>query len=404
MNVNRQTGEVTDMVQVPAQLGALASSDQQRAIAEVQAALIIARANPRDHIRALDLILQDCTRQTLAEKATYNYARGGSDIVGPSIRLAECIAQRWGNMQFGVREIEQRDGESVVQAYAWDVESNTRREMTFTVPHVRDTKSGRKTLTDARDIYEMVANQGARRLRACILGVVPGDIVERAVEQAEETLKTKTPVTAERVTKLVEAFGHYGVTKDQIEKRIQRRIDAITPALMAQMIKIGNSLRDGMSTPADWFEGAGDPTTSGTRLVKMPHATTKMSDAAPADSTVISSPLAATTVQPPQQPPITLATPTLANDNGWDPSKVYHIVEVYQPDKTQNGYLVKTQEGFTARAYAKAGSTVVQALETAQASGVGVRLTGVYDGFVAAPLKVLGVEVIEEREPGSDDK
>lgn len=239
---------------------ALAGSDQQRAIAEVQAAMLIARMNPRDPIRAIEFIKQDCTRESLAKQALYSYARGGSDVSGPSIRLAECIAQRWGNMQFGIRELEQRQGESVVQAYAWDVESNTRREMTFTVPHVRETRDKRTRqrvsveLTDSRDVYELTANMGARRLRACILGVIPGDVTEAAVEQVEETLRTKEKVTPERVAKMVEVFAGYGVTREQIEKRVQRRLDAITPALMVQLRKIANSLRDGMSGPADWFE------------------------------------------------------------------------------------------------------------------------------------------------------
>lgn len=237
---------------------AVAASDQQRAIAEVQAALFIARANPRDPIRAIDLVRQDCTRPGLAERALYSYARGGQEVTGPSIRLAECIAQRWGNIQFGVRELEQRTGESVVQAYAWDVENNTRREVTFTVPHVRDTKRGRVRLEDARDIYELTANMGARRLRACILAVVPGDVVDGAVEQVEETLKAKIEVTPERVKKVLDAFANYGVTQKQVEKRIQRHASAesITPALMLQLLKIGNSLRDGMSVAADWFEPA----------------------------------------------------------------------------------------------------------------------------------------------------
>jgi hypothetical protein len=41
-----------------------------------------------------------------------------------------------------------------------------------------------------------------------------------------------------------------------IEKRIQRRLDAMTPALMVQLGKVYNSLKDGMSTIADWFEVA----------------------------------------------------------------------------------------------------------------------------------------------------
>lgn len=235
---------------------ATAHTDQQRAIAEVQAAMMIARANPRDPIAAMDRILNACTRPTLADSAVYTYSRGGSDVSGPSIRLAEAMAQSWGNMQFGIRELEQRNGESTVQAFAWDVETNTRREVTFQVTHTRHTKKGSYRVSDPRDIYEMVANQGARRLRACILAVIPGDVTEAAVSQCEITMKSKADTSPEAVQKIVAAFEPFGIAKEQIEKRIQRRLDAIQPAQVVSLKKIYASLRDGMSAPTDWFEFA----------------------------------------------------------------------------------------------------------------------------------------------------
>lgn len=48
---------------------AIAQSDQQRAIAEVQAAMVIARMNPRDQRASMDRILNACTRPSLAEVA-----------------------------------------------------------------------------------------------------------------------------------------------------------------------------------------------------------------------------------------------------------------------------------------------------------------------------------------------
>src|SRR5699024_1372946 len=156
---------------------------------------------PRDPVEAMDRILQACTRPTLAEGALYSYSRGGSEITGPSIRLAEAIAQAWGNTQFGIRELEQRNGESTVEAYAWDLESNTRQAKVFQVPHERHTQRGTTRLTDPRDIYELVANQGARRLRACILGVVPGDVTEAAVRQCETTLRTSADTSPEAIKK-----------------------------------------------------------------------------------------------------------------------------------------------------------------------------------------------------------
>ncbi|ERT12587.1 hypothetical protein [Photorhabdus temperata] len=229
--------------------------EQQRAIQEVQAAMIIAKKFPRDPIVAMDKILQACTRPTLAEGALYSYSKGGAAVTGPSIRLAEALAQNWGNIQFGIRELEQKNGESSVEAFAWDIETNTRQVKTFTVPHVRYTRNGKKKLEDPRDIYEIVANQGSRRLRACILGVIPGDVIEAAVGQCEVTLNSHADTSAEAIKKMVEVFkNEFGVTSDQIQKRIQCRVEAMRPAQMVQMKKIYASLRDGMSSIDDWFE------------------------------------------------------------------------------------------------------------------------------------------------------
>lgn len=231
-------------------------SDSQRAIAEVQAALVIAKQFPRNPIEAYDRVMNACQRPGLAQSAVYSYARGGTSVTGPSIRLAEMLAQNWGNIQYGIRELSSENGESTVEAFAWDVETNTRQTKVFQVPHIRYTRNGSKKLTDPRDIYELVANNGARRLRACILGVIPGDVVDAAVDQCEKTIHANADTSPEGVQKLVKAFEQFGVTKDDIEGFIQRRLEAITPANVVSLRKIFTSLRDGMSSAKDWFKNA----------------------------------------------------------------------------------------------------------------------------------------------------
>lgn len=226
----------------------------QREISEVQGMMTVAKRFPRNEQEAIDRIMLACQRPGLAETAIYSYVKGGTEITGPSIRLAEAIAQAWGNIAFGVRELEQKSGESIIESFALDMETNVRQVKVFTVKHIRHTKQGSYSLDDPREIYEMTANQGARRLRSCILGIIPGDIVEAAVDECEKTMKAKADTGPEATKKLLEAFAGLSVTKDQIEKRIQRRIDAITAAQIVSLRKIYNSLKDGMSTPPDWFE------------------------------------------------------------------------------------------------------------------------------------------------------
>lgn len=234
--------------------GALIDIEGQRAIQEVQAAMVIAQRFPRNPINAVDRILNACTRPTLAESALYSYSRGGSEITGPSIRLAEAMAQCWGNLQYGIREISQSNGESTVEAYCWDVETNTRQSKVFQVPHARHSRAGVKKLTDPRDIYETVANHGARRLRACILGVIPADVVEAALEQCEKTLHAKVDMTKDGLSKLAACFGELGISREMIEKRTQKRLESINAAQVIGLRKIYQSIKDGMSSPGDWFD------------------------------------------------------------------------------------------------------------------------------------------------------
>lgn len=241
---------------------ALAEAESQRAIQEVQAAMVIAKKFPRDPVQAMDRILNACTRPTLAASALYSYPRGGQEITGPSIRLAEAMAQEWGNMQFGIRELSAQNGISTVEAFAWDVETNTRQVKTFKVSHQRYSKAkGLTALTDPRDIYEHIANQGARRLRACILGVIPGDVTEAAVQQCGVTQSANVEVTAETIQKMLDSFkDEFGVTTEMIQQRIQKRPEAINAPQMLSLKKIFQSMRDGMSKPADWFEMGDDQT------------------------------------------------------------------------------------------------------------------------------------------------
>lgn len=252
--MNNQTIENNSLMTAPNQGSALVDVEQQRAISEVQGAIILAKKFPRDQIKALDRIITACQRPGLAEQALYSYSRGGTEITGPSIRIAETVAQNWGNIQFGIRELEQRGGESTIETFAWDMETNVRVTKTFQVKHERHTRKGSYKLEDPRDIYEITANQGARRLRAAILAIIPGDIIEAAVAQCEQTLRAKADTSAEALKKLVTAFETFKVSKTQIEKRIQRRLDTITPAQLVNLRKIYNSLKDGMSSSADWFE------------------------------------------------------------------------------------------------------------------------------------------------------
>lgn len=233
----------------------LAQASASREMEEVKGQIFMAKQFPRNVFQSEQRILDACKRPALAQTAVYRYPRGGQSVEGPSIRLAEVLAQNWGNLAFGIKELEQRPGESVAMAYAWDLETNVREEKVFTVPHTRKARGKIQKLEDPRDIYELVANNGARRLRACILGIIPGDIVEKAVEECNRTLtgNNKEPLK-DRIAVALNAFkDKYKVTQEQIEKRMGYNVSAFTERDYADLIKIFTSIKDGMSKVEDWF-------------------------------------------------------------------------------------------------------------------------------------------------------
>jgi hypothetical protein len=235
---------------------ALASVDEFRAIAEVQASMAIAKRFPRDEMAAYTRIINACKRPSLAEHSTYAYPRGGQTVTGPSIRLAEVLANSWGNVDYGYREVGSGPGYTDVEAFAFDKESNSRSCRTFRVQHKRSAKGRLVDLTDPRDVYELVANQASRRIRACILQIIPGDVTEEALKACETTIKKSggnVPL-ADRVRKMAVAFQEMGVKTEMLEARLGHKLDATIEQELIQLRRIYTSINDGAAKREDFFD------------------------------------------------------------------------------------------------------------------------------------------------------
>lgn len=247
--------ETATMTAMPTNVGQ--EVEKTRALQEVQAAIFMARQFPRDEFRAQKKIMEAAKRLSMAEKAIYCYPRGGQQIKGASIRTAETIAKHWGNLSYGIKELSQNSAEhsSEMMAYCWDLESNVRVERIFKVKHIRDTKGGGKLLTDQRDIYEKTANDGARRLRAAILEVLPADIVEDFLKACEKTMEgSSDKPLKERITDMLKKFEDYGVTQDMIEKKVGTKAENFIPKNIVDLGSIYNSIKNNFAPIEQYFD------------------------------------------------------------------------------------------------------------------------------------------------------
>ena len=135
------------------------------------------------------------------------------------------------------------------------METNAQSGQNFTNPHIREVGGKAKILTSQRDIYEINANMGARRLRSRILAILPTDLVDMAINECKKTLAgNNDEPLIDRVKKMIVAFGKIGVTQDQIEKRLGRKVDTMTVDDFTDYIGIYNAIKQGESKIAEWFE------------------------------------------------------------------------------------------------------------------------------------------------------
>jgi len=240
--------------------------ESQRAIAEVQGAMVMAKKCPRNKFVATEKILETCRRADFAKTALYRYPRGNESISGLTIRAAEVILNAWGNAIAELLEISQADGESEWMARVWDLETGTQYRRSFRFRHERHTNAGTKILKDPRDIYELGANYGQRRLRALILELVDDDVVRAAEEQVRATLVASVggggKTLAEKSTAMVTQFNKHGVKVKHIEKFLGHSIEDLTAEEYADLATIFVGIKDKIADPADYFDLPKGTTTS----------------------------------------------------------------------------------------------------------------------------------------------
>lgn len=229
--------------------------EASRAVAEAQGKLLIAKKFPRNETEAFAKAIQSCQRPGLASKAFYSFPRGKETVTGVTIRFAEELARCYGNLDYGIKELSNSDGQSEMQAYCWDLETNTISLQNFTNKHIRESKYGNTELKSQRDIYELNANMGARRLRSRILAILPPDLVEECIQECRRTLAgdNSTPII-DRINKMVVAFQKIGVSKEQLEKRLNHTVESVTEEELVELTGIYNGIRTKETKVSEWFE------------------------------------------------------------------------------------------------------------------------------------------------------
>jgi hypothetical protein len=247
-------------VQQAPSLGSM-SAEEARAVAKVKAQFYVAKTSPRDVNERLNAIKKLCKIAEVAQNSEFSFPRGRTTVRGPNIRIAELIASNWHNFEYGITEINRGQGASLCEAYAIDMESNTAYRMQYVVPHRRDKNDsgggeGTVDLKTDRDIYEMIANMGSRRVREAILRVIPTFVVEAAMDVCRATkLETdqREPL-ADRIPKALSAWKDLGVTPAMIAAWLRCPIKDMIEQQYQDLKEIYRTIKANEGRVSDYFE------------------------------------------------------------------------------------------------------------------------------------------------------
>lgn len=230
------------------------SIEVERAIAEAQGQLTLAKRFPRDMNAAHAELMMACKSPAFAATAFYSKPQAGGRVEGPSIRMAEEIARVYGNIQYGNRELSRDDTKSEVEIFFWDMEKNNYVKRQKTVMHVIDTKEGPRKMRDQTQIDMKINNVASKEVRGLILAGVAKWLVADAVAECKKTIAgTNDEPLDVRVRKMTQAFAKYGVKPVHLEKYLGHTLDTVLVDELVDLQGTYNMLKDG--TPASELFG-----------------------------------------------------------------------------------------------------------------------------------------------------
>lgn len=221
--------------------------------AEIKATVLLAKRFPRSETVAYERILQACRRPSFAKETFYSFPRGTTNVTGPSVNLARELGRIWGNIRYGIDIIREEEDSRMIEAWAWDIETNTKISHQDEFKKLIFRKSKGWIIPDERDLRELTNRRGAIAIRNCLLQLLPKDVVEDAMKEAKRILKEKIEDPKSEIKKIMDAFRVLGVDVKMLESYLEITLDKITPDQIVELQGVYKSIKDGNSSVKEYF-------------------------------------------------------------------------------------------------------------------------------------------------------
>lgn len=214
--------------------------------AQIDVQISTAKAYPRD----LSVVLKNIeTYATMDEETAmecfYKLPRGGSYIEGISVRMAEIIANSWGNLRVQSRIVDNDGKVLTAQAVCHDLETNV-AVMTEVKRKITD-KNGR---TFNEDMQVVTGNAACSiAFRNAVLKVVPKAYTHRIMERVKQVSLGNAATLEKRRNGAIDFFIKAGVSKEQLLDFLNKsKVKEIDTDDVANLLGIATAIKEGDTT------------------------------------------------------------------------------------------------------------------------------------------------------------
>lgn len=220
--------------------------------AEIDIQIATAKRYPRDIHRALAVIKDIATLDTsTAEDCFYALRRQGTLIEGVSVRLAEIIANAWGNLRVQTQIIG-NDGKTITaRGICHDLEANV--AVAVEVKRRITDKNGR---TYSEDMQVTTGNAAsAIAYRNAVLKVVPKAVTSRVITEIKDVAMGKSIDLETRRKRMLEYYQKIGVSQAKILSYCHvNKVEQIDGSMIFELSGLKNAIKEGTTTVQQAFD------------------------------------------------------------------------------------------------------------------------------------------------------
>lgn len=246
----------------------------QQAVAMVQARYVMALKKPRDMDQVRQDLLKECRRPVFARVARYHKPIG-KGVEGPSIRFAETAVRCMRNLIVDTIVISNTRTERVIRVVVSDLETNATYTKDICVEKTversspkdgqeilsqRKNSRGNWTFTVAASEDDLLNKEAAlisKATRTCVLRLIPGDLMDEAMWQVQETLRNAAAKDPDGERKsIIDAFSGLNVRAEELNAYLGHPIATASPEEIVHLRAVFATVKEGACTWKDALDAS----------------------------------------------------------------------------------------------------------------------------------------------------